>query len=212
MTQANDGPAIVDLEPAVARAITGWAGAMIARPARPMRRQDLSIAGRDGDEIALRSYHPVERNGDDVAPVLVFYQGGWVLGEIAGYDALCSEIAQLLGFTLVSVGYRLAPEHRFPATDPRCDRRGPLGACRYGYYRSPGERVDPGWRQREALPAVPAAAAQAVDEEVRLRVRASGKTNISRAVSELPPCCTAIIRAIASIMKIAARSGRRSIR
>lgn len=49
-------------------------------------------------------------------PVLVFYHGGgFVLGDIETHEPLCSEIARLLDLPVVSVGYRLAPEHPFPA-------------------------------------------------------------------------------------------------
>mgnify|MGYP002781165488 FL=1 len=49
-------------------------------------------------------------------PVLVFYHGGgFVLGDIDTHEPLCAEIARLLDLPVVSVGYRLAPEHPFPA-------------------------------------------------------------------------------------------------
>ncbi|HVF84132.1 MAG TPA: alpha/beta hydrolase [Sphingomicrobium sp.] len=49
-------------------------------------------------------------------PVLVFYHGGgFVLGDIDTHEPLCAEIARLLDLPVVSVEYRLAPEHPFPA-------------------------------------------------------------------------------------------------
>jgi acetyl esterase len=49
-------------------------------------------------------------------PVLVYYHGGgWTLGSLATYDSLCRALARGGGSLLVSVDYRLAPEHPFPA-------------------------------------------------------------------------------------------------
>ena len=47
--------------------------------------------------------------------VVYFHGGGWVRGSIAGYDAVCGEVAARTGALVVSVDYRLAPEHPFPA-------------------------------------------------------------------------------------------------
>jgi acetyl esterase len=48
--------------------------------------------------------------------VLVYYHGsGWTLGSLATYDSLCRALARGSGGLLVSVDYRLAPEHPFPA-------------------------------------------------------------------------------------------------
>ncbi|MBC7506777.1 MAG: alpha/beta hydrolase, partial [Sandarakinorhabdus sp.] len=57
----------------------------------------------------------------EAAPVLVFYHGGgWVIGNIEVYDSLCAEISRILNMTVVSVEYRLAPEHVFPAATEDC--------------------------------------------------------------------------------------------
>ncbi len=49
-------------------------------------------------------------------PVLLFFHGGgWVTGDIDSYDGVCADMAALTGRVVVSVDYRLAPEHPFPA-------------------------------------------------------------------------------------------------
>ncbi|MDY7041352.1 MAG: alpha/beta hydrolase, partial [Chloroflexota bacterium] len=55
-------------------------------------------------------------------PVLVFlHGGGWVLGDLDQSDAVCRRLAKLSGWMVVSVDYRLAPEHKFPAAlDDTC--------------------------------------------------------------------------------------------
>jgi acetyl esterase len=49
-------------------------------------------------------------------PALVFFHGGgWVIGNIDTHDGLCRMFANEAGVTVISVDYRLAPEHKFPA-------------------------------------------------------------------------------------------------
>jgi acetyl esterase len=56
-----------------------------------------------------------------VKPVLVYlHGGGWVIGTLDSYDATCRELAQGAGCVVVSVDYRLAPEHRYPAAPEDC--------------------------------------------------------------------------------------------
>lgn len=54
-------------------------------------------------------------------PVLLFFHGGgWVTGNIDSYDRVCTNLARHTGCTVVSVDYRLAPEHHFPAAVEDC--------------------------------------------------------------------------------------------
>lgn len=75
---------------------------------------DLAAAGPAG-EIPLRLYRPhgVPETG---APALVYiHGGGWNIGSIESHDRVCRQIANRAGCTVVSVEYRLAPEHPAPA-------------------------------------------------------------------------------------------------
>ena len=64
-------------------------------------------------EIPMRIFSP-EIAGE--FPVLLFFHGGgWVTGNIDSYDKVCANLAKYTNCTVVSVDYRLAPEHRFPA-------------------------------------------------------------------------------------------------
>ena len=76
----------------------------------------LSIPGRSG-EIALRIVEPEEPRG----AYLHLHGGGWTIGSADGQDTLLWEIAQATGLTAVSVEYRLAPEHPFPAAPDDCE-------------------------------------------------------------------------------------------
>jgi acetyl esterase len=80
---------------------------------------DRSIPGPDGVEVPVRIYRPTP--GDELLPVVVFFHGGgWVIGGIESHDATCRSLAELTGYLFVSVEYRLAPEHRFPAAPEDC--------------------------------------------------------------------------------------------
>lgn len=75
--------------------------------------QDRRIPG-PGGEIPIRLYWPP---GDDARlPVLVFFHGGgFVLGDLDSHDSLCRSLCLGAHCLVVSVDYRLAPEHRYPA-------------------------------------------------------------------------------------------------
>ncbi len=69
-----------------------------------------------GGSLPSRLSRPSEGDFTERLPALVWYHGGgWTVGSIAIYDVLCRQLANLSGCAVVSVGYRLAPEHPFPA-------------------------------------------------------------------------------------------------
>ncbi|MFT4979557.1 MAG: acetyl esterase, partial [Myxococcota bacterium] len=62
--------------------------------------------------LQARLYHPAE----DRRPLLVFFHGGgWVVGDLDTHDTLCRRICAEVGWAVLAVDYRLAPEHPFPA-------------------------------------------------------------------------------------------------
>ncbi|UIO99148.1 alpha/beta hydrolase [Halobaculum sp. CBA1158] len=72
----------------------------------------LAIDGPDGDDLPLRIYRPEVTP----APTLVFFHGGgWCLGTLDSADDLARRLCRRVGAVVVSVDYRLAPEHPFPA-------------------------------------------------------------------------------------------------
>ena len=76
---------------------------------------DRTVPGAYGPRSA-RIYTPASARGQRRAPGLVwFHGGGFVLGSIESHDGACRALASLSGVVIVSVDYRLAPEHRFPA-------------------------------------------------------------------------------------------------
>lgn len=68
---------------------------------------------RDG-EVPVRVYRPT-RAAATPGLVMFFHGGGWVQGNVRSYDALCAQVSERVGAVVVSVDYRLAPDHVFPA-------------------------------------------------------------------------------------------------
>lgn len=106
------GPAPIyhDDDIARARLIAAHALSVFDAPPRPMAQvRDLDAGG-----VPVRVYRP--GGARPRGPLLVFYHGGGgVIGSIDSYDPVCRLLAHETGFALASVGYRLAPEHKFPA-------------------------------------------------------------------------------------------------
>lgn len=106
------GSPLSSLSPTEARK---QAAQLRSKPLRPQaieRIENLTIPGPNG-EIPIRIYTPeVSEN----LPILVFFHGGgWVLGDLEAADPACRVVAASAGCMIVSVDYRLAPEHKFPA-------------------------------------------------------------------------------------------------
>lgn len=72
--------------------------------------RDVAVGGEPS--IAARLYRP----GHGALPLLVYFHGGgWVVGSVALSDNFCRALANASGCAVLSVEYRLAPEHRYPA-------------------------------------------------------------------------------------------------
>jgi acetyl esterase/lipase len=83
--------------------------------ARGIGVQNRTIPGPGGD-LPVRVYRPAGPAGPDPRPlVLNIHGGGFVFGDLQLCDWLCSNVALRVGAVVVSVDYRLAPRHRFPA-------------------------------------------------------------------------------------------------
>jgi len=105
------------LAPAEARAHNKrGAEATTAQPPIPMARvENLTVPGQAGS-IPARFYVPGGLPIGPAAPLVVYlHGGGWVIGDLDTHDGVCRFLAAAAGAAVLSIDYRLAPEHPFPA-------------------------------------------------------------------------------------------------
>jgi acetyl esterase len=110
-------PAYETLSPAEARKFY-LAARVVTNPEPPELKsvEQLAIPSPAGP-IPARVYTPIKpRTADGLAPCLVFFHGGgWVIGDLDSHDVVCRKLADQGELIVISVDYRLAPEHKFPA-------------------------------------------------------------------------------------------------
>jgi len=107
----SEGAPLSSLTPAQARdqfLEPAWLG----EPKRVARIDDITIPGPSGP-LVIRVYSP---EGPPPIPIVVFFHGGgFVLGRLNEFDPFCTFLANGASCVVVSVDYRLAPEHKHPA-------------------------------------------------------------------------------------------------
>jgi acetyl esterase len=87
------------------------------QPEQMARVEDRRVPGPAG-EIPVRVYTPA--GAAPMGCLVYFHGGGWVIGDIESHDEVCRALAKGAGCVVVSVDYRLAPEHKFPAAPEDC--------------------------------------------------------------------------------------------
>ena len=76
-----------------------------------------AVRDLSADGVPVRVYRPAGVPDATRLPALVFFHGGgWVIGDLETHDVLCRQLTAEAGITVVAVDYRLAPEHKFPAS------------------------------------------------------------------------------------------------
>lgn len=115
MWNGREAPPLSSLPAETVKAVTLETLAAIAAPIEPgVQVSNFKIPGPDGNEIPVRLYQPDTQ--DPSAPMMTYYHmGGGVIGDLDTCHAFCSIIATRVGCPVLSVDYRLAPEHKFPA-------------------------------------------------------------------------------------------------
>lgn len=105
-------PPIHTLTPQAARAAYERGANVLELNRAPLARvEDFTVGARDGAALPARLYAP----GAQRLPVLLYFHGGgYTVGSIETHDVLCRELSRLSGCAVVSLGYRLAPDHPFP--------------------------------------------------------------------------------------------------
>ena len=111
------GPQLHEMSVAQARELILGMVALAGEPESIARIENRTVPGPAG-QIPVRIYTPL---GTAPFPVLVYFHGGgWVIGNLDTHDGICRSLANRVGCLVVSVDYRLAPEHRFPAAPEDC--------------------------------------------------------------------------------------------
>jgi acetyl esterase len=108
---------IHELSPDEARAQAKELGALVPPGPDVARVEDVAVATGDGAEITVRLLVPA---GPLNGIITYFHGGGWVIGDIDGYDPLVRKLATTTGCAVANVEYRLAPEHRYPTAADDC--------------------------------------------------------------------------------------------
>ncbi|GAA0246564.1 alpha/beta hydrolase [Marinomonas primoryensis] len=78
------------------------------------------IIGQDDNSIPIRHYLPKHLSIHENLQVVYFHGGGFIVGDLDTHDDVCAGIADTCGINLVSVDYRLAPEHQYPCDIKDC--------------------------------------------------------------------------------------------
>ena len=118
MVRAANRPAFETVGAAEARLLFNAGRKVLAPDPMPVAElRELAIPG-PGGPIPARLYRA---STTGTLPVLVFFHGGgWVVGDIESHDTVCRHLANRAGCAVMSVDYRLAPEHKFPAAVEDC--------------------------------------------------------------------------------------------
>jgi len=113
LIKASGRPPLSSLSPDEARAASAASRTIMqVDPAEVAEVRDL-----DGGGVPLRLYRGKGTDGGAVLPCLVYFHGGgWVIGDLDSHDVVCRQIANEAQCCVISVHYRLAPEHKFPAS------------------------------------------------------------------------------------------------
>ena len=118
------------------RAANAEAMAALAGPLQEVARVEGRTIAGPKQPIPIRVYWPV--NGKDLPAVVYYHGGGWVIGNVDSVDRSCRALANASGCVVISVDYRLAPEHKFPAAVEDSD-----AALRYVAEHAGEFHVDP---------------------------------------------------------------------
>lgn len=126
---ALGAPPLESQDPVTAR--TGMEA--MTSPSSVMVHEIRSI---DADGVPCRLYRP--NSNADLGLLVYFHGGGWVIGSLDTHDDVCRKLANTMGHAVLSVDYRLAPEHPFPAPVDDC-----VHALRWAHAHAHELGVDP---------------------------------------------------------------------
>ncbi|HEY8289695.1 MAG TPA: alpha/beta hydrolase [Acetobacteraceae bacterium] len=121
MIRAAGRPPFEALTPPEARQAYINSRKVLQPAAQPVAEsRDTAVPGPHGN-IPVRLYRPDGTTASDRLPALIYYHGGgWLLGDLDSHDGVCRRFANAAQCRVVSIDYRMAPEHKFPAAVDDC--------------------------------------------------------------------------------------------
>jgi acetyl esterase len=114
MVAASGQPKLWELSPPEARKKVIELARIVECEEAVGKIEDRTLPGPAGP-LPYRVYSPVAANDEPSGGVVFFHGGAWVLGDLDTHDCLCRILTNESGCRFISVDYRLAPEHPFPA-------------------------------------------------------------------------------------------------
>jgi acetyl esterase len=112
---ANSGqPKIWELPPADARNMALALTQMVEGKEPIGKIENGSLPGAGG-ALPFRMYTPASTGAEPPACIVYFHGGAWIFGNLDTHDCMCRMLAKASGCRVISIDYRLAPEHKFPA-------------------------------------------------------------------------------------------------
>ena len=112
---ANSGqPKIWELPPADARNMALALTQMVEGKEPIGKIENGSLPGAGG-ACPFRMYTPASTGAEPPACIVYFHGGAWIFGNLDTHDCMCRMLANASGCRVISIDYRLAPEHKFPA-------------------------------------------------------------------------------------------------
>ena len=112
LSKKNETPSLASMNYIEARAMRAKLPKRLIEMPTLARVENRQIQMRDGATISIRIYTPM---GQGPFPIIVYYHGGgWVLNDLETCHESCAQLANVTQHIVVSVGYRLAPEYKFP--------------------------------------------------------------------------------------------------
>lgn len=113
-------PGLGDVPPDVGRAMFRGLGAMLDAQDVPIGKIENRTFPGPACDIPVRIYTPVAAGTTPLPCLVYFHGGGWVIGDLETHEGACRLLANDSGCRVISVDYRLAPEHVFPAAADDC--------------------------------------------------------------------------------------------
>ena len=110
MLAASGQPKLWDLTPSEARNMALELTRMVEAREAIGKIEDRTLPGPAGP-LPFRVYTPATADDEPSGGIIYFHGGAWVFGDLNTHDGMCRALANESGCRLISVDYRLAPEH-----------------------------------------------------------------------------------------------------